>query len=174
MIHAAGIRNILLNRLFIVVTILVYGCSKNTPANPMCRTNILYTQTEPSAAACLIKSNVQLLVIKNYNDDAWRLPSRKQQNLTSAQCTAHQAVWKATGLNVEVGKLLFTAPDQIRYFECKLTDEFSRQLEVFPVPSWARHKTSNISLIDPFDTESEQWVNNINLIQLREAYKQLE
>lgn len=172
--QACNVRNILLNRLLIVVTILVFGCSRNIPADPMCRTNVLYTQTEPSAAACLIKSNVQLLVIKNPNADGWSLPFNKQQNLLSAQCTAHHAVWESTGLNVEVGQLLFTSPNQTQYFECKLTDEFSRQLDVFPVPSWARSKTSKITLIDPFETELDQWVNDINLIKLREAYNKLE
>lgn len=173
-IQSAGIRNIVLNRLFIAVTIFVFGCSRDIPADPMCRTNILYTETKPSAAACLIKSNVQLLVIKSHDDDSWNLPTHKRQPIMSARCTAHQAVWKTTGLNVEVGKLLFTAPDQTQYFECKLTDDFSSQLQVFPVPSWAQRKTSEISLIDPFDTEQDHWVNDINLIKLREAYNQLE
>jgi hypothetical protein len=163
-----------LNRLFIVITIFVFGCSRDIPADPMCRTSILYTESEPSAVACLIKSNAQLLVIKNHDDDGWNLPAHKQQKLMSAQCTAHQAVWETTGLNVEVGKLLFTAPNQTQYFECKLTDEFSRQLDVFPVPSWTRRKTSEIALLDPFETEPDQWVNDINLITLREAYNQLE
>ncbi len=172
--HSTRVRNILLNRFLIVVTIFVFGCSKNIPADPMCRTDTLYTQTEPSAAACLIKSNVQLLVIKNNDDDGWNLPFDKQQNFISGQCTAHRSVWETTGLNVEVGQLLFTAPDQTQYFECKLTDMFSRQLKVFPVPSWVKHKTSEVSLINPFETEPDQWVDNINLIQLREAYNKLE
>lgn len=173
-INIAGIRNIVLNRLFIAITILVMGCSKNIPADPMCRTSVLYTETKPSAAACLIKSNIQLLAVKNNNDDGWNLPTHKQQNLISAQCTAHQAVWETTGLNVEVGQLLFTAPNQTQYFECKLTDVFSSQLKVFPVPSWAQSKTTNISLINPFDTEQDHWVNDIDLITLREVYNRLE
>ncbi|AGH43105.1 hypothetical protein C427_0996 [Paraglaciecola psychrophila 170] len=104
----------------------------------------------------------------------WDLPTHKQQKLISAQCTAHKAVWETTGLNVEVGKLLFTAPDETQYFECKLTDEFSRQLQEFPVPAWAQQKVSKISLVDPFNTEQDHWVNGINLITLREAYNQLD
>lgn len=173
-IHTAGVRNIVLNRLFIVITILVMGCSRDIPADPMCRTNVLYTETNPSAASCLIKSNIQLLVVKNNNDDGWNLPTHKKQKLISAQCTAHQAVWETTGLNVEVGKLLFTAPNQTQYFECKLTDAFSSRLQVFPVPSWAQRNTTHISLINPFDTEQDHWVNNIDLIKLREVYNQLE
>lgn len=164
----------LLNRLLVVVTIFICGCTRDIPSDPMCRTSILYTQSPPSTAACLIKSNFQLLVSKNHDDDAWGLPTHKQQHSISAQCTAHLAVWKTTGLNVEVGKLLFTSPNQTQYFECKLTDDFSSQLEVFPVPLWAKRKTSHISLVDPFETQQTQWVNNINLITLREAYNQLE
>ena len=173
-IDTAGLRNIVLNRLLIAITIFILGCSRDIPADPMCRASVLYTQTKPSAAACLIKSNVQLLVVKNHDDDGWNLPTQKQLKSTSAQCTAHRAVWKTTGLNVEVGKLLFTAPDQTQYFACKLTDDYSRQLKQFPVPSWSKRKVSNISLVDPFDTQQSQWVSDINLINLREAYNQLE
>jgi hypothetical protein len=172
--YTASVRNILLNRLLIVVTIFMFGCSRDNPADPMCRTSVLYTETPPSAAACLIKSNFQLLAIKSHDDDAWNLPTHKQQKSTSAQCTAHRAVWKTTGLNVEVGKLLFTAPNQTQYFDCKLTDDFSKQLEMFPVPPWADRKTRNITLVDPFDTEEDHWVEDINLIILREAFNQLE
>jgi hypothetical protein len=172
--HAASVRNILLNRLLIAVTIFVFGCTRDIPADPMCRTSVLYIETKPSAAACLIKSNTQLLAVKNHDDDVWNLPTHKQQKSTSAQCTAHRAVWKTTGLNVEVGRLLFTAQNQTQYFACKLTDDFSSQLEQFPVPSWANRKISNISLIDPFNTQQDQWVSDIDLIQLRKAYNQLE
>jgi len=47
-------------------------------------------------------------------------------------------------------------------------------LKQFPVPSWSKRKVSNISLVDPFDTQQSQWVSDINLINLREAYNQLE
>ncbi|MFT6779709.1 hypothetical protein [uncultured Paraglaciecola sp.] len=173
-VNTTSVRNILQNRLLIAATIFVFGCNKNVPADPMCRTNIVYTQTKPSVAACLIKSNVQLLVIKNHGDDGWDLPTHKQQTSTSAQCTAHRAVWKSTGLNVEVGKLLFTAPNKTQYFACKLTDDYSRQLQRFPVPSWAKRKTSNIALVDPFDTQQHHWVDDINLIDVRKAFNQLE
>tara|TARA_R110000751_G_scaffold73956_1_gene149703 strand:- start:54010 stop:54432 length:423 start_codon:yes stop_codon:yes gene_type:complete len=140
----------------------------------MCRASLLYTDIKPSPAACLIKSNVQLLAIKNHDDDGWNLPTHKKLKSTSAQCTAHLAVWKTTGLNVEVGKLLYTAPNQTHYFACKLTDDYSRELQQFPVPSWAKRKTSAVSLVDPFNTQQDQWVNEINLINLREAFTQLE
>lgn len=150
------------------------SCSRELPADPMCRMSTLYAETLPSPAACLIKSNGKLLAIKSYDIDGWTLPSHRQENTTSAQCTAHKAVWKTTGLNVEVGKLLFTDQNQIQYFECKLTDDFSSQLKQFPVPSWAKRSTSTISLIDPFETHQEQWVSEINLSRLRDGYNQLD
>tara|TARA_R110002153_G_scaffold241605_1_gene396737 strand:- start:18694 stop:19257 length:564 start_codon:yes stop_codon:yes gene_type:complete len=172
--HAISVPNIVLNKLLVVATIFVLGCTRDIPSDPMCRANVLYTDIEPSPAACLIKSNVQLLAIKNHGDEGWNVPTHKQLKSTSAQCTAHLAVWKTTGLNVEVGKLLYTAPNQTHYFACRLTDDYSSQLQQFPVPSWAKRKTTQISLINPFDTQQDQWVTDINLISLREAYNQLE
>jgi hypothetical protein len=95
------------------------------------------------------------IVVKNHDAKGWDLPIHKQQKLISAQCTARQAVWETTGLNVEVGKLLFTAPDETQYFECKLTDVFSRQLQGYPVPAWTQRKTSEISLVDSLSSEQD-------------------
>lgn len=173
---ATSVRIILQNRLFITlvfVTFFVLGCSRELPAEPMCRTNAQYPETAHSPAACLIKSNGKLLAIKSHNKDGWHLPSHKQHPSTSAQCTAHKAVWKTTGLNVEVGKLLFTDQNQTQYFACNLTDDFSRQLKVFTVPSWAKRSTSDIELVNPFETQQDQWINETNLIDVREAYTQL-
>jgi hypothetical protein len=165
------------NRLISTIVILTFinlGCSRDIPADAMCRTDAQFPESAPAAAACLIKSNGKLLVIKNIDDDAWNLPNHKLQKSTSAQCTAHLAVWKTTGLNSEVGHLLFTDQNQTQYFECKLTDDFSSQLTAFPVPSWANRKVSDISLTDPFSTQQDQWVDDINLIDVREAYNRLD
>ncbi|WP_299084488.1 hypothetical protein [uncultured Paraglaciecola sp.] len=170
----AIVRDILLKRLLVITTIFAFGCSRDIPADPMCRTSVLYTETQSSAAACLIKSDIQLLAIKNHDSDAWNLPTYKKQKSISAQCTAHQAVWKTTGLNVEVGKLLFTGENQTHYFACKLTDDYSSQLQKFTVPPWAKRKTRYISLVDPFDTQQHQWEDNIDLIKVRQAYTELE
>jgi hypothetical protein len=139
----------------------------------MCRINALYPEAEPSAAACLIKSNGKLLAVKSHEEDGWNLPHHKLQKSSSAQCTAHLAVWKSTGLNVEVGELLFTSQNQTQYFACTLTDDFSRQLKTFPVPSWANRQTRIISPIDPFNTQQDQWIKDIDLIEVRDAYNHL-
>lgn len=172
-----GVRIIVLNRFIFtlpIITIFVLGCSRELPSDPMCRTNALYPETAPSPAACLIKSNGKLLAIKSQSGDGWRLPSHKQQTSTSAQCTAHSSVWKTSGLNVEVGQLMYTDQNQTQHFACKLTDEYSRQLTVFPVPPWAKRTTNVIALIDPFETQQDQWKGNIDLIDVREAFTQLE
>jgi hypothetical protein len=139
----------------------------------MCRLDAQQLEMKPSAAACLIKTQGKLLAIKN-NANGWNLPTNKQQKSTSAQCTAHNAAWKTTGLNVEVGKLLFTSSSQIQYFACSLTDDLSKKLIEFPIPPWGKRETSEISLVDPFETQQEQWAKSINLIDLRKAFNQLE
>ena len=143
------------------------------PADPMCRAEQLYTETPPTAAACLIKSQLQLLAIKNHDEDGWSLPYLKMQASMTGQCTAHSAVWKATGLNVKVGQLLFTGADHTQYFACELTDDFSKNLNEFPVPSWATRKTKQINLVDPFETQQSHWESYINLIEVREAFTKL-
>lgn len=166
--------NSLLFFTLVVFTLINFGCTREIPADPMCRTSTLYSESAPAAAACLIKSNGKLLAIKRHDDEGWDIPNRKLHTSTSAQCTAHLGVWKTTGLNVEVGVLLFTGDNQTQYFACKLTDDYSSQLKTFPVPSWATRKTSDIALLDPFDTQQYQWIRDIDLIRLREAYTQLE
>jgi hypothetical protein len=165
------------NRLIMALAFVIFyvsGCSREIPAEPMCRKSSVYPEIVPSAAACLIKTNGKLLAINSHSVEGWHLPTHKQKTSTSAQCTAHKAVWKTTGLNVEVGKLLFTAENQTQYFACKLTDDYSKQLEEFPVPSWANRSTNHIALIDPFETQQSQWIIDINLIDVRKAYNQLE
>jgi hypothetical protein len=59
-INAADACNIVLNRLVVAITIFVLECSGEVPTGPLFLTDALYTETSPSAAAYLVKSNVQL------------------------------------------------------------------------------------------------------------------
>lgn len=171
-----SVRNIVLIRLILLLMMSILlgsSCSRDIPAEPMCRTADLYSESAPSAAACLIKSNGRLLAITQQKSDSWTLPFHKQHQAISAQCTAHKAVWKTTGLNVEVGELLFTSKSQTQFFACKLTDDYSKQLTDFPVPPWARRATTKIALIDPFNTQQHQWVDELDVIQIRQGFNQL-
>lgn len=150
--------------------LLSVSCSREIPSDPMCRVKATLKELPPAPAACLIKLNGKLLSLKNNHSENWHLPFDKLQKKTSAQCTAHQAVWKTTGLNVEVGKLLLIDDHNTHYFSCQTNNQFSADLTYLPVPPWSLNKVSHINLVNPFETEDQEWTDKIDLIKLRKAF----
>ena len=62
--------------------------------------------SEFNAAACVIKTQEQVLLIKNKYSDKLDLPKEKRTNTLSAACIAHRGAWTQTGFNVEVNEYL--------------------------------------------------------------------
>ncbi|MEP1554990.1 MAG: hypothetical protein ABJJ44_15985 [Paraglaciecola sp.] len=161
------------NKLLITLlfnSIFITGCSREIPAHPMCRVNQSQSELAPAQAACLIKQDNKLLVLQHKDSDDWHIPQGKALKSISAQCTAHNVVWKNTGLNVEVGELLLTASDDTLYFACHLTDEHSQQIEELSVPEWANRNVAKVSFIDPFILTEEDFSESIELPKIREAF----
>jgi hypothetical protein len=156
----------------VTAALLLISCSRDIPSDPMCRVKASLKELPPAPAACLIKLNGKLLALKNNNSENWHLPADKLQKKTNAQCTAHQAVWKTTGLNVEVGKLLLIDNHNTHYFSCQTNSLFSRELTYLPVPPWSLNRVSQINLVNPFETEDQEWADEIDLIKLRKAFTQ--
>ncbi|WP_233267280.1 hypothetical protein [Paraglaciecola sp. L3A3] len=152
---------------------MTLACSKEVPSDPACRVDEQQSLA-PAEAVCLIKLNGKLIAVKNNNMEKWDLPKDKQQGNLSAQCTAHQAAWKATGLNVEIGQLLWVDEGNTHYFTCLASSQFSSTQQDFPVPPWANHKIEKIGLLDPFATRDEDWEPRLDVIKLREAFTQIE
>lgn len=160
--------------LCILVNFLVSACSREIPSDPMCRVQAQLKELPPAPAACLIKLNGKLLALKKHTKQTWQLPSEKLQKNTSAQCSAHIAVWKTTGLNVEVGKLLLKDKNNIHYFSCQTSNPFSTNHTTMPVPAWSKHRIFKIKLVNPFETSTNEWAKKIDLIQVRQAFTKLE
>lgn len=159
-----------------LITILtlssLQSCSRDILADPMCRVNKSLADIPPAPAACLIKLNKKLLAVQLIEQSSFTLPFEKQSTQT-AQCTAHQGVWKSTGLNIEVNQLLFVGADNTHYFACKANGQFSSDQTSLPVPAWATHKIAHIRFINPFASTKDEWSRSIDLIKLREAFTQL-
>ncbi|KXI28724.1 hypothetical protein AX660_16045 [Paraglaciecola hydrolytica] len=107
------------------------------------------------------------------DNSGWQLPIGKSQANQSAQCTAHQAVWLNTGLNVEVAEKLGETRDHVQIYHCILTSGFDSQIQDFPVPEWAQHKIAKIEGVNPFETSAKQWVDNVDLIEIRALFNQI-
>ncbi len=151
---------------------LLQGCSREIPSDPMCRIASAQNKMPPAPAACLIKLNKKLLAVQYKGQEKLNVPNDRPSNI-SAQCIAHQSVWKTTGLNIKVNQLLFIDNNNIHYFACTTDGSFSADLTTLPVPEWANHYVEHIKLVDPFITTKEQWEPHVNLIKVREAYTQL-
>lgn len=153
--------------IIIFSTLLLNTCAKEQIADPMCRIAPMFSPAPAAPAACLIKSATTLLVLSLQNDEGWQLPTGNVNNKKSAQCTAHQAVWQSTGLNVEVGQHLATSSDNLHYYACTLSNGFNTLTPALPVPAWAQRKVVKISFVNPNDTSASQWStkSDLNLIQ---------
>jgi hypothetical protein len=166
------LRAFLYFRLVIITfsALLLNSCAKEQLADPMCRIAPIFSPDPAAPAACFIKLDTKLLVIKRQNNNGWQLPSGSVNIEQSAQCTAHQAVWQTTGLNVEVGRLLATGPDNVHIYACTLSNGFDTLTQTIPVPDWAVRKVANINALNPNLTPSSQWSEKSDLILLRELF----
>lgn len=160
--------------ILLVVTIFFLACSREIPAVPSCRINPSYTIDNPAPAACLIKLDGKLVALQSNHKDLWWLPQQRRQKSLSAQCTAHQAAWKNTGLNVEVGQLFYVDEQNTHFYHCALTDSFSQSLQTLDVPPWATRSVTKVALVDPFATQGNDWVKPLNIIDIRQAFSQIE
>ena len=151
---------------------MLQGCTKERTAEPMCRTSEAETPAPAAAAACIIRLDNKLIAIASA-DSGWQLPTEKSQANQSAQCTAHQAVWQSTGLNVEVAQKLGETSNNMQIYNCLLTSGFDSQTQSLPVPTWAQHKITKIEIINPFETTHAQWSDNIELIEIRTWFNKI-
>jgi hypothetical protein len=139
----------------------------------MCRVKPQFQSDEQAPAACLIKLDNRLIAIQHNNSTTWSFPQQRRQTNLSAQCSAHLAVWKDTGLNVEVGKLLFTSKTNTQFYACQLSDDYAQALDTLDVLPWASRTVTKVALVDPFSTQYHDWDKNLDLIKIRKAFTQL-
>lgn len=154
--------------------LLLFGCSEQKPADPMCRIKNGEKMTTTASAVCLIRLDNKLISITRTKHDKFELPGGSPRAGESAQCTAHRETWELTGFNVEVGKLLGTNQAGQHYYQCDLAGNFNGELTTFPVPAWSSGKVSSIQLIDPFDIQDDQWRFQNRLIPLRDMFNNID
>lgn len=158
----------------ILTSFLLCACSDQKPADPMCRLEESIQADPPDAAACVIRVGDRLLVLTLEPDRKYTLPGGYALQQQSAQCTAHHHTWMQTGFNVEVKQYLGSNAQGMRHYQCDLADDFSGELEHFPVPDWAPLKLNEIITIDPFAIEERQWHRENQLITIRSMFNQVQ
>ena len=162
--------NALGNSVCIAMCTLLTACTAEPPSRPLCRFDLKVPLMAPSKAGCMIRVEDKILTLTLRPGRYLDIPHGLSSANEPAQCTAHRATWEKTGFNVEVGQLLGTGDNGLRYFACYLDDDFAGELSVFPVPTWAKAEIGNIQLIDPFMTGARDWQSDGQMLAIRRMF----
>jgi hypothetical protein len=160
--------------LLLTTSLFIFACSKQNPAEPSCRVNALHASSHQGGGACVVRMNNKLLVTQ-LTSGLYDLPSAihiasKGRIHDSAQCLAHHAMWRDTGLNVEVQQVVGTQTDGTWLFSCEVNAGFDGTEEPFAAPPWSNDNVEYIAFIDPFNIELQNWANRDHFTVMRDAY----
>lgn len=149
-----------------LLALLLASCTQAPPAPPMCRSDITDKPISVTRAACVIRVDNAMVIIKNNQSGRLQLPAVKLQNADSPACELHRATFDQTGFNVNVSHLL--NPDEgtssTHYFNCELDADFDSSFSNFPTPYWAREQVAGIYLKDPFTLSDYEWRDRDELV----------
>ena len=154
----------------ILMSIFIAACRSESPSDPVCRIDSEQADNISANAKCIVRVDDLLLTITREGSEAYEIPGGISKTGESAQCAAHQGTWQATGFNVEVGQYLGTDKDETRFYECKLNTGFGSELSNYPVPKWLTSDTSQIQLVDPFNTTDKSWAQPEQLVFIRDMF----
>lgn len=169
-----------LSALFAVLTL--FSCSGSVPSAPVCRVSDelsakldVLLQNSPSvstAAACLIKVNGKVLLIKHRLSNKLDFPGGGQGDNETLACTAHRETWEETGFNVEVSQYLTTTKSGLALFGCALEAGIDELPDAFDAPPWAKVEVKGLVKVDPFSIDEKSMRFADELIPLRDGYTQ--
>ncbi|MBJ2128177.1 NUDIX hydrolase [Alteromonas sp. IB21] len=169
-----------LSALFAVLTL--FSCTGSEPSKPMCRfssevlarLDALQTNSasEVTAAACLIKVDKKVLLIRHRLSNKLDFPGGGLANSESPACAAHRETWEETGFNVEVSQYLATTKNGLALFGCALDAGVETFPDAFDAPPWAKLEVKGLEKVDPFSIDEKSMRFADDLIPLRDGYTQ--
>lgn len=126
----------------------------------------------PVGAACLIKTNERVLLIKHRLSGKLDFPGGGLVEGESLACTAHRETWEETGFNVEVKEYLSTTVNGLVIFGCHTDAGIEKLPNTFEAPSWAKIEVVSLVKVDPFLLDHDALRYADDLIPLRDGYTQ--
>lgn len=162
-------------RLTVIICVLtLFGCQPQAPSSPSCR---IWQETatdslldNASAAACLIRIDKSVLMIRHRLSGKLDLPAGGSERNESARCTAHRETWEETGFNLEVGKLLTYSSSGMPIFQCTGDSSLQALADKVAAPDWSQTEVTELLRVNPFDINDEALRVKDDLIPLRDAY----
>lgn len=132
----------------------------------------ILANVSPTGAACLIKSNEKVLLIKHRLSGKLDFPGGGLLSGESIACTAHRETWEETGFNVEVRQYLSTTANGLVLFGCHVDAGLETLPNEFDAPPWAKLEVITLIKADPFSLSQNSMRFKDDLIPLRDGYTQ--
>ncbi|OLQ88454.1 hypothetical protein BIY22_09870 [Vibrio panuliri] len=135
--------------------------------------------TAPKGAVCLIRSDNNLVMVKEILTGKWSLPAGTIEANEPPQLAAQREVWEETGLVVTVGKELGRS-DRAVFYDCVSDSDliaFSQQDSAggYALPIWfAPHygiEVAQARLVDPNVIEAEAYRYPLQWQRVKELYQ---
>ena len=138
-------------------------------SQPSCRVNAKHASSHQGPAACIVKMNNKLLLM-HLDSGLYNLAISHTVSNQSAQCSAHNEMWRQTGLNVEVEGVVGIQADGTWLFGCKLEAGFDGTEPPFDPAPTANSHVKTIAFVDPFSLDMYNWEKRDQFIVVRDAY----
>lgn len=148
-----------------LVLLLLQGCA---PELPRCRIASGMAHAAEGNAGCLIEQHKRMLVIRHRINGKLGVPAGSGEDDESAQCTAHRETWEEAGVDVQVGELLWSYPENDFFlFACYLGDQLGE--------SSTRDASEVIDVfwLDPHGIDPSEWRFPEQWAQVLDAFERL-
>lgn len=158
----------------IICVLTFFGCQPLTPSAPSCRVSDKDSAQTPinevKAAACLIRLDSTVLMVKHRLSGKLDFPAGGIQDNESARCAAHRETWEETGFNTEVGRLLTYSASGMPVFLCRGEPSMQSLASEVGAPGWAKPEVTGLIRVNPFDIDADALRFKDDLLPLRDAF----
>lgn len=155
--------------LIVASTTIIQACTNESLPEPSCRVNANYMSNQQGQGACIVRLNNRLLATKR-SSGLYNLPISESISNKSAQCSAHYEMWRQTGLNIEVEKVVGIQANGTWLFGCKLEAGFDGTEPPFPPPPWVESEIEQLEFVEPFKLELDNWHHPDQFIVVRDGF----
>jgi len=134
---------------------LLVACSHKTPA-PICKIDATHKSKIESNAGCFIQKKGKVLLIRQRYNSKLSFPGGTHEEGETAQCTAHRETWEEAGMNVTVGRTLYTHKNKFYLFECDIQEDLgSENLKLLKTNDPV--EIIDVLWVDPKNTSLTEW-----------------
>ncbi|MBU2977608.1 hypothetical protein [Alteromonas sp. C1M14] len=124
-------------------------------------------------AVCLIPGEFNEVLMLQNSAGKVTVPIADTADQANEQCVLHQHIWRQTGINVEVGPLLISTPQNTGIYQCAEQAGLATIETSFASPDWANPSLKWVKR-DPFILTEKEMTHKELLVPVRDALIRLQ